>query len=249
MAEDNVHRILMVCTSTSTSSWGTLTGLWLEELATPYYEFKEKGYTVDICSIEGIIAIEPVSLRFKPDSVRRFEEDIEAQEKWQKSKSVSFYSSNRDILSKYGCIFLCGGHGCIDDFPSSSSLRECVEHVYGSGGCVAAICHGSLGLVNCVYGSQPLLRGKFVAAFSNEEELALGLSSVLPLLTETAVDLAGAICVPCVPWKPNAVVDGRLVTAQNPQSSLQCAQRALDVLRSLGPIYSPVENANRPWGA
>ena len=87
-----------------------------------------------------------------------------------------------------------------------------------------------------------LLSGRFVAAFSNEEEDELGLRERLPQLTEDAMDAQGAICVPAEPWyvpmylcvcypigsscygarrKANVVVDGRLVTGQNPQSSLE----------------------------
>lgn len=95
------------------------------------------------------------------------------------------------------------------------------------------------------------MKDKFVAAFSNEEEEALGLTASrvsLPFFTETELDAAGAICVPSPPWRPTAVVDGRLVSGQNPQSSLQVAQRVLDVMRSLGSRFSPPGNVNKPWG-
>ena len=74
------------------------------------------------------------------------------------------------------------------------------------------------------------------------------IEDIVPLKVEDLVDEEGAICVPTAPWKPNAVVDGRLATGQNPQSSLEAAQRALDVLRSLGPVFSPAGNENKPWG-
>lgn len=84
--------------------------------------------------------------------------------------------------------------------------------------------------------------------FSNEEEGLLGLQGVIPAQIEDMVDAESAICVPSKPWAPNAVVDGRLATGQNPQSSGEAAMRALDILRSLGPNFSPVENENKPWG-
>ena len=70
----------------------------------------------------------------------------------------------------------------------------------------------------------------------------------MEILIENAYDNVEAICVPAAPWSETAVVDGRLVTAQNPQSSLQIAQRVLDVLRSLGPKFSSPLNVNKPWG-
>jgi putative intracellular protease/amidase len=87
-----------------------------------------------------------------------------------------------------------------------------------------------------------------VAAFSDEEEELLGLLVALPATTEALVDAAGAICVPAEPWKPHVVVDGRLVTGQNPQSSSETALRMLDVLRSLGEGFNAPLNINKPWG-
>ena len=96
---------------------------------------------------------------------------------------------------------------------------------------------------------QPLIANKFIAVFSDEEERILGLDVILPFSLESMVEKEGAVCVPGPPWNPKAVVDGRLATGQNPHSSLETAQRALDILRSLGPSFSPPQNENKPWGS
>lgn len=81
-------------------------------------------------------------------------------------------------------------------------LKELVEVMHNRRqGCVGAICHAPLALADCtLQNGRPLLQGKFVAAFSNEEEEILGLSNVLHVLTENVMDQAGAICVPAQPW-------------------------------------------------
>eukprot|EP01036_Dinobryon_divergens_P029266 gene29266-38336_t len=289
-----MFKILCVCTSADEGRWGGKTGLWLDELSIPYYVLKDAGYDIEICSIRGgPPAIDPAI--FKIDlhpSTERFLEDVDAQSNFrsalsiecyaqsistgsmhQESKSVDYQDDgpeSKNLLGSFSALYLCGGHGCLEDFDNDA-LRMCVEHMFSvRRGCVGAICHGPLGLAGARQSAgfhrgegkgeekreekgeeqqgKLLLSGKFVAAFSNEEEDELGLRERLPQLTEDVMDAQGAICVPAEPWKPNVVVDGRLVTGQNPQSSLEIALRMLDVLRSLGDEFSGPLNVNKPWG-
>jgi len=140
----------------------------------------------------------------------QFMNDSEAQKKFKSSISVRELLSNGDReckspesndLSRFSAVLLCGGHGCVDDFVNNDDIKDIVEFVYSiKKGCIGAICHGPLGLSNCKHDGKLILAGKFVAAFSNEEEEILGLSSVLPVLTEDVMDRAGAVCVPAEPW-------------------------------------------------
>ena len=130
---------------------------------------------------------------------------------------------SRNLLGSFSALYLCGGHGCVEDFSDNNALRLCVEHMFSvRRGCVGAICHGPLGLAGARQSTgglhrgegkggeekgggeqgreKLLLAGKFVAAFSNEEEDELGLRERLPLLTEDVMDAEGAICVPAEPW-------------------------------------------------
>jgi putative intracellular protease/amidase len=204
MAEAATFEILCVCTSNDVSSWGAQTGLWLEELAIPYYIFQEAGYKVDICSIKGSTPpIDPAALNddeSMKDGTRKFIEDTEAQEIFKNTKSLASIVASGQIKN-YICIYLVGGHGCIGDFPGNIDIQEAVEWVYGeTKGCVAAICHGPLGLTDCKIKDVSLMKGKFIAAFSNEEENILGLLNVATVLTEDKMDECGAVCVPGPPW-------------------------------------------------
>ena len=100
------------------------------------------------------------------------------------------------------------GHGCIDDFPHNKDIAYAVEYIYEKNkGCVASICHGQLGLLDAkLKNGSRLLSGKMVCAFTNEEEESLGLLDKVKVLTETAVEDAGAICMPSAPWRATAVV-------------------------------------------
>ena len=87
-------------------------------------------------------------------------------------------------------------------------MTYAVEHIYEKNkGCVASICHGQLGLLDAkLKNGSKLLSGKMVCAFTNEEEESLGLRDKVKVLTENAVEDAGAICMPSAPWRATAVV-------------------------------------------
>ena len=201
--QEKKHNILFVCTSSRYSSWGSVTGLWLDELVIPYYIFIEAGYSVDIASIHGgEPPIDPAcgESPIDPTTKSKFISDSVARDKFSSTRAL------RDIvddgsISKYGCIFLCGGHGCFGDFRNNLELTNAIEYVYAINvGCVASICHGSIALLNCKYNGKNILSDKFVAVFTNEEEEELGLVRRLPFLLQNAIDEAGAIFMPSPPW-------------------------------------------------
>jgi putative intracellular protease/amidase len=196
-------KILFICTSCDVSSYGANTGVWLEEVAVPYYNFKEAGYKIEICSIAGSAPpIDPGSMSGSSfgEETQQFLQDATALEIFNNAPALSTVIKEGRLKS-YACLFLVGGHGCLGDFHNNQDIKEAVEYFYADvGGCVAAICHGTLGLVHCQYQGEPLLKSKFVAVFSNEEEEWLGLLDVIKVRTEDAVDECGGIRVPCQPW-------------------------------------------------
>ena len=190
------HHILAICTSSEITSYGATTGIWLDELATPFYVWQEAGYDVTICSIAGRSpSIDPGSMNDTGSlegSIRRFLTDPDAQHKFTNALSLAQIIAAGKI-NTYSCIYLVGGHGCLEDFPDNVDIKEAVEYFYADvGGCLASICHGPLGLLNCMYDRAPLLKGKFVAAFSNEEESLLGLDTSVRMKVEDCMDQAGA---------------------------------------------------------
>ena len=190
------HHILAICTSCEKTSYGATTGIWLDELATPYYIWQEAGYDVTICSIAGNSpAIDPGSMNEEgasEGSTRRFLTDPDAQHKFTNAPSLAQIIAAGKMKS-YSCVYLVGGHGCLEDFPDNVDIKEAVEYFYAEvGGCLASICHGPLGLMNCMYDGSPLLKGKFVAAFSNEEESLLGLDTSVRMKVEDCMDQIGA---------------------------------------------------------
>merc|ERR1712217_832161 len=133
------------------------------------------------------------------------------------------------------CIFFAGGHGTVVDFPAACA--DAATGAYAKGKVVAAVCHGPTALYNAKDGDKPLVQGKKVAGFTDEEEIQVGLKdkddpskNKVDHTPESKMKELGAEHTKGDPWTPHAVRDGRLVTGQNPQSSVKTAQLCLEAM-------------------
>ncbi|MEM7191359.1 MAG: type 1 glutamine amidotransferase domain-containing protein [Pseudomonadota bacterium] len=212
---------------------GEETGVWLEELTTPYYALADKGIDVDIYSIGGgSVPIDPRSLKPKGGndaSVERYLGDEKLQRALRETKSIADLNTG-----KYDAVFLPGGHGTMWDFPDSARLAEIVSQSLESGRVVGAVCHGPAGLISAKYADgTPVVKGKKVAGFTNTEEEAVGLTKTVPFLLEDRLKELGAKYASGPDFEPFAVRDGLLVTGQNPASAETTVEQMIEALHSL----------------
>lgn len=226
--------ILFIVTSHAMlGTTGEATGLWLEELSTPYYMFQEQGYEIEIASIkggEGPIDPRSASEEGMPESVKRFYADEAAMNALKNTVSI-----NEIEPEKYDAIFLPGGHGTMFDFPNNERLAEIIAGAYEGDRVVAAVCHGPAALVGVMKSDgTPLVQGKTLAAFTNAEEDAVELTDAMPFLLQTSLEEAGASHVAAENFQPKAVADGNLITGQNPASSEEAARLVIEALSKAG---------------
>ena len=133
--------------------------------------------------------------------------------------------------AQYAAIYYVGGHGTMWDLPEHSQLTKITKEIYENEGIVAAVCHGPSGIVNVkLSNGKYLVDGKKVTAFTNQEEDAAGQTKNVPFLLESKLKERGAIFQPAANWQNNVVVDGRLVTGQNPASAGDLAQEIIQLL-------------------
>ncbi|MGL4409686.1 MAG: type 1 glutamine amidotransferase domain-containing protein [Zoogloea sp.] len=235
----NAVRVLMILTShASLGDGGASTGVWFEELTTPYYAFVDAGVPVDIASIAGgRVPIDPHSLKpagQNPPSVERFIHDARAMAQIEQTPALAGLHAEA-----YGAVFMPGGHGTMWDLPTSPALRSLLAEAWQAGKVVAAVCHGPAGLVSVQDPTgQPLVAGRRVSAFSNTEEVAAGLAEVVPFALETRLKALGARYESGPDFEPFALRDGQLVTGQNPASSAAVARLTLEALGVL-PVKAP----------
>lgn len=174
----NSRKILIIVTSHAImDNSSEPTGLWLEELAAPYYVFIDAGISVTIASIQGgVVPIDPKSKKpigENSPTVDRFLQDKAAIA--ATSNTVAINNINPDI---YDAVFLPGGHGTMWDLPNSASLANIISQTYAQDKAIAAVCHGVAGLIGATKADgSPLVDGLKVNSFTNAEEDAVGLSS------------------------------------------------------------------------
>jgi putative intracellular protease/amidase len=221
-------KVVIVCTSASDLK-GHPTGLWLEELAAPYYIFAEAGYTVVIASVAGgPVPIDATSVAegFFTEPSKKFMHD-------PVSIGALSHSVKVDTIdwSDVDAIYLPGGHGTCVDFIGNPALKTAVETMYAADKIVAAVCHGPMGLCECNKpDGTPLVAGKKVAGFADSEEVAVNLQTLVPFLLESKLKELGGNYEKVDDWHSKVCVDGKLVTGQNPQSSEEAARMVVKML-------------------
>ncbi|WP_262013322.1 type 1 glutamine amidotransferase domain-containing protein [Micromonospora sp. Mcm103] len=200
---------------------GRSTGYYVGEAAEPWEVFRSAGYDVDLVSVAG--GEPPVDGRDENDST---------QNDFLATAGVTDTPKAADVdPAGYDVILFAGGHGTMWDFPDDPDLARIARSVYERGGVVAAVCHGPSALVNLTLtdGSR-LIVGKRVAGFTNSEEAAVGLTDEVPFLLADKLGEAGAQHVPAPDFTEHVVVDGRLVTGQNPQSARAVADAVVKLI-------------------
>ena len=130
----------------------------------------------------------------------------------------------------FDTIFYVGGHGPMWDLVDNPDSIALIESFYNSGKPVAAVCHSPAVFHRAMYQGSPLVRGKRVTGFTNGEEAAVQLTHVVPFLVEDELKRIGGLYEKAADWESFAVVDGRLVTGQNPASSTAAARALLNVV-------------------
>jgi len=224
----NSMKILIALTShDKLGNTGRKTGFWLEELAAPYYVFKDAGAEIVLASPKGgQPPLDPKSNEpnFQTDLTRRFEADAAA--KAQLALTVRLDSVKGD---DYDTVFYPGGHGPMWDLAEDPNSIELIESFLAAGKPIALVCHapGALRHVKTA-DRKPLVEGKNVTGFTNSEEEAVGLTKVVPFLVEDELKAKGGYFSKTGDWGVHVVSDGLLITGQNPASSGPAAKVLLD---------------------
>jgi putative intracellular protease/amidase len=220
-------KILMVVTShDKLGNTGRPTGFWLEEFAAPYYRFMDKKCEITIASPKGgQPPLDPMSNepRFQTDLTRRFMADAAATARL--AKTVRLDSVKQQ---DFDTVYYPGGHGPMWDLAEDPVSIKLIESFYAAGKTFAILCHssGALRHVKKPDGKH-LVEGRNVTGFTNGEEEAVGLTKIVPFLVEDELMAKGAIFSKVKNWGVHVVIDGQLITGQNPASSGPAADELL----------------------
>lgn len=223
----NQHKpLLMVLTShASKGDGGEPTGFYLAEVTHPLAVLEAAGFTIEFASIQGgEPPVDGLDLN-----------DVTNARYWNDSRFRAAIANTQRLdaldASKYAAIFFTGGHGAMWDFPTSRAVQSMTRDLFEAGGAVAAVCHGPAALVNVTLSDGSyLVAGKNLSAFTDDEERAVKLDNIVPFLLASTLSARGAHHHGAANWTANVVVDGRLVTGQNPQSATGVGEALRDLL-------------------
>jgi len=223
-------KILIVLTSHSQlGNTGHKTGFWLEEFASPYYIFKEAKLEMTLASPKGgQVPLDPKSNEsdFQTAATQRFKNDSEAQFLLATTVKLTDISA-----ADYDAVFYPGGHGPLWDLAEDQYSIALIESIYSAGKPVAAVCHAPAVLRHTKSADGYfLIKDKSLTCFSNSEEEAVNLSTIVPFLLEDELKAKGAKYSKAEDWQPYVITDGNLITGQNPASSTAVAQAILKKL-------------------
>lgn len=213
------------------------TGVYGEELTTPYYTFKDAGMAVTIASIQGgVVPIDPTynSSITRSSSDTRFFKDPKAYADSHEAPSVS------DVdFSEYDIIFMAGGWGAAWDLGASDELAAKISLAYANPAqFLGSVCHGALGFIKATKPDGSLLcKDTHMTGVTDKQIQQLGIADMTPMHPEDELKNAGAVyeCSHGVLTDLNqnkVVIDGRIVSGQNQQASCQVPQELMTMLQS-----------------
>ncbi len=208
---------------------GNPSGSWLEELATPYWRFRDAGYTVVLASPQaGRAPLDPENLKaaWVSDAGRRFLGNTDAKAALDSTVAVDTVDA-----AQFDAVYLVGGAATTWDFPHNEAIKRIAEQLHGQSKVVASICHGVIGLTRIVdkYG-ESLLKNRMLTGISNAEDVMMGIDKIVPVLPEDMLRKARAHYSAAAPLAEHVICDPPFFTGQNPASADLLARKVIEHL-------------------
>jgi putative intracellular protease/amidase len=221
----SIKHVLFVVTNTAEIGPNhRSTGFFFPEIAHPFEVFADAGIAVEYASLLGGTPPED-----------GYDDTDPAQVAFRHSDSFRRMGNSRPLsqvdVPDYDAIFFPGGLGPMVDIANNPQIQRAIERAWQGGKIVAAVCHGPAALLGVkLEDGTPLVQGRKLTGFSNAEELGYAQADV-PFLLEDALRAEGAVYSAAEVWQEHVVVDGRLITGQNPGSGGALAKAMVEALR------------------
>ena len=221
-------KVLLVVSGEGRDGGKTRPGFEMDEFAQAWLVLRANGFTVDVASPAGG-AVEADKFNKDDDVIQAVLADTTAQAMLKQTRRT------QDIQpGEHQAIYIMGGKGAMFDLPKDAALATLLGRHFDQGGVLAAVCHGPAALANVTLkDGAPLVKGRRMTGFTNEEEQVFGKKWVkeFPFLLETRMRENGAQWEEAALMMPKLVVDGRLITGQNPFSTAKTTEA---IVRALG---------------
>ena len=240
--------LFVVTSNDNLGNTGRKTGWHLSEVSHVYWPLINAGFKIDFASPRGGKApVDPESMKLDDAENKSF------VDKFKISDGLNTHALWDINPDDYGVIYFAGGHGTMWDFPDNEDVQRLVSSIYETGGIVAAVCHGPSALLNVqLSDGKYLIENREINSFTDSEEEEVKAQDIVPFLLESKLRERGANFQPGDNWANKVVVDGRLITGQNPQSASSLGEAivrnfaGLDQIKKDGTARMTQENKRGP---
>lgn len=202
------------------------------ELAHPWHVLKDKVELTYASPKGGEAPLDPVSVSlFAEDPVCKDFHDNHS-DVWKNTIKLSDLAGR---ASDFDAVFYPGGHGPMFDLAFDETSLALIRDFDAQDKVISAVCHGPAALVNAKNAAgEPLVKGREVTGFDNDGEVMFKFDGELDFSLEDRLrEISGGRYVKSAegPLGEKVVVDGRIITGQNPASSYGVAHA---ILKGLG---------------
>ena len=207
------------------------TGVWLEDLAAPYFILKDSGGYITIASPQGgQIPIDPncQSIEGTTGNTVRFQQDVQAMYHFSHSLPLKEVKPQ-----EFDLIFIAGGYGAMWDFSNNKRLQQIIQHFNLLYRPIGLVGHAVVALVSLIKDNgEPFVKGRKLTPFSDNEEGSGVFKERAPFLLELKLRSLGALYSKGPDFRSYVVVDENIITVQNPASSVEAAKQLLSLAYS-----------------
>ena len=217
----------LVCYEVSANERQTVTSS-KPELAHPHDVLSSKAELVYASPKGGACPVDPLSVELYSNDTVATDFLHNHQDIYNNTLPLRLFLDN---VTDFDAIFYVGGHGPMFDIVENSDSIQLIQEFYAMEKVVVAVCHGPAVLTNAFIGADPLVAGKNITGFSNAEEEYLNLTQSMPFLLEDSLKKRhGKYSKSAQLWEEHVVIDGRLITGQNPNSARRTAETLAEAL-------------------
>lgn len=217
---------------------GKKTGVFVVEALHPYNVLIKHGFEVDFVSDTGSYGWDDHSLA--ADFLNGEDKEIFDNKNSGFIKGMNSAKKPSEVnAADYDIFFASAGHGAAYDYPRSKGLQKLIAEIYGNGKVIGAVCHGPTIFDNLKdLEGNVLIKGRKITGFTDEGEVVLSVDKAMEdrdmLTVKQVAEKNGATYVnPPDLWGSFSVVDGRLITGENPASAAETTEKTVEVFKLL----------------
>ncbi len=222
----SLNSLIIIMSNSELDGNTNSTGVWLKDIADPYFIFKDAGEVITVASLNGgQIFPDKISLSnaVASESSLRFQQDAQAM--YHLTHSLPL---NELKAVDFDLVFVAGGYKAMWDFVDNKELKQLLEDFNRENKPIGLVGHGVVALVSLTKDNgESLVKGRKLTAFSNSEEKSAYPNAEPDFYLQSKLISLGALYSKGPDFASYVVADGNIITGQNPASSAETVKQLM----------------------